>query len=62
MPVYGSGGFTTLDNGQLQEQIGQWIDAGCTAMKIKIGQSWGTDVTRDLARVNNSATRPTGSP
>ena len=51
VPVYGSGGFTTLNTQQLHDQIRTWTDAGCTAMKIKIGQSWGSDEVRDLARV-----------
>ena len=50
MPVYGSGGFTTLDDAQLAEQVEDWAEAGCTAMKIKIGESWGTDPERDLQR------------
>ena len=52
VPIYGSGGFTNLDDEQLAEQVGEWRDAGCTAMKIKIGQRWGGDIERDLARVN----------
>ena len=52
VPVYGSGGFTTLTDTVLADQVHGWADAGCTAMKIKIGQSWGTDVDRDIARVN----------
>lgn len=51
VPVYGSGGFTTLDEEQLAEQVAFWQAAGCTAMKIKIGESWGTALPRDLARV-----------
>jgi L-alanine-DL-glutamate epimerase-like enolase superfamily enzyme len=51
VPVYGSGGFTTLDEAQLAEQVAGWQAAGCRAMKIKIAQSWGTRVDRDLARV-----------
>jgi L-alanine-DL-glutamate epimerase-like enolase superfamily enzyme len=51
VPIYGSGGFTTLDDDQLAEQVDGWRDAGCTAMKIKIGQSWGADVDRDVERV-----------
>ncbi len=51
VPIYGSGGFTTLNTDQLQDQITQWTEAGCTAMKIKIGQSWGADPGRDIARV-----------
>jgi L-alanine-DL-glutamate epimerase-like enolase superfamily enzyme len=50
VPVYGSGGFTTYDDAQLAEQVAGWQEAGCRAMKIKIGQSWGADPGRDLAR------------
>jgi L-alanine-DL-glutamate epimerase-like enolase superfamily enzyme len=51
VPVYGSGGFTTLDDDQLAEQVDGWRAAGCRAMKIKIGESWGHRPDRDLARV-----------
>lgn len=51
VPIYGSGGFTTLSDAQLAEQVQWWQSVGCTAMKIKIGESWGADVDRDLARV-----------
>jgi L-alanine-DL-glutamate epimerase-like enolase superfamily enzyme len=51
VPVYGSGGFTNLNPTQLDEQIAAWHDAGCTRMKIKIGENWGTNITRDLRRV-----------
>lgn len=49
-PVYGSGGFTTLDDEELQQQVTGWLDAGCRAMKIKVGESWGTNESRDLER------------
>lgn len=51
VPVYGSGGFTTMDDGALRSEVGRWSAAGCSAMKIKIGEAWGQDVARDLARV-----------
>jgi L-alanine-DL-glutamate epimerase-like enolase superfamily enzyme len=51
VPVYGSGGFTTFDHDRLGAEVDHWASAGCTAMKIKIGESWGTAVERDLARV-----------
>jgi L-alanine-DL-glutamate epimerase-like enolase superfamily enzyme len=51
VPVYGSGGFTTMDDTALREEVARWSAAGCTAMKIKIGEAWGQDVARDLARV-----------
>lgn len=50
VPVYGSSGFTTLTDTELAAQVDGWA-TGCTAMKIKIGQSWGTEVQRDLARL-----------
>ena len=52
VPVYGSGGFTTLSDDQLADHIEEWLAAGCTAMKIKIGEAWGTRINRDLARVH----------
>lgn len=51
VPVYGSGGFTTLSDSELAGQVRFWADHGCRAMKIKIGESWGTRVERDLERV-----------
>jgi len=52
VPIYGSGGFTTLTDDQLEEQVAWWQSVGCTAMKIKIGESWGTRTDRDLTRVD----------
>jgi L-alanine-DL-glutamate epimerase-like enolase superfamily enzyme len=51
VPIYGSGGFTTLTDTQLAEQVSWWQSVGCAGMKIKIGEAWGTQVERDLARV-----------
>jgi L-alanine-DL-glutamate epimerase-like enolase superfamily enzyme len=51
VPVYGSGGFTTMTDDQLAEQIAGWRELGCTAMKIKVAESWGGNVARDLERV-----------
>jgi L-alanine-DL-glutamate epimerase-like enolase superfamily enzyme len=51
VPVYGSGGFTTYTDAQLADQVEGWRTAGCRAMKIKIGESWGDAPLRDLARV-----------
>jgi L-alanine-DL-glutamate epimerase-like enolase superfamily enzyme len=50
--VYGSGGFTTYDQQQTEAQLGHWVhDQGIPRVKIKIGESWGSDESRDLARV-----------
>ncbi|EME52483.1 enolase C-terminal domain-like protein [Amycolatopsis decaplanina] len=51
-PVYGSGGFTTYDDSRLRSQLEEWVGGqGIPRVKIKIGESWGTAVRRDLARV-----------
>ena len=55
VPVYGSGGFTTLTDAELAAQVTGWAAAGCTAMKIKIGQAWGTAIERDIARITTLA-------
>jgi hypothetical protein len=41
VPVYGWGGFTTMTDGELEQQVGGWLVAGCTEMKIKVGESGG---------------------
>ena len=43
--------------GALDAQIDGWLEAGCQAMKIKIGESWGHDLSRDLSRVDQLADR-----
>jgi L-alanine-DL-glutamate epimerase-like enolase superfamily enzyme len=37
VPVYGSGGFTTYTDEQLGRQLGEWVDQGIGAVKIKVG-------------------------
>lgn len=50
--IYGSGGFTTYDEATTREQVEQWVhDWRIPRVKIKIGQSWGSDTDRDLERV-----------
>jgi L-alanine-DL-glutamate epimerase-like enolase superfamily enzyme len=49
--VYGSGGFTTYDEGQLDAQLRGWRAQGIPRVKIKIGESWGGAEGRDLERV-----------
>ncbi|GIH17811.1 enolase C-terminal domain-like protein [Rugosimonospora africana] len=52
VPVYGSGGFTTYSDEQQHRQLSTWVhDDGIPRVKIKIGESWGTDAGRDLARM-----------
>jgi L-alanine-DL-glutamate epimerase-like enolase superfamily enzyme len=52
VPIYGSGGFTTYDEAAARAQLEQWTgEWGIPRVKIKIGESWGADEARDLARI-----------
>jgi L-alanine-DL-glutamate epimerase-like enolase superfamily enzyme len=52
VPIYGSGGFTTFSDEQLIAQLTGWVrDNGAHSVKIKIGESWGTNEDRDLERI-----------
>jgi L-alanine-DL-glutamate epimerase-like enolase superfamily enzyme len=52
VPVYGSGGFTSYDDARTREQLSGWVDKDrIPRVKIKIGESWGSCESRDLARV-----------
>lgn len=55
VPVYGSGGFTSYDAGRLRTQLDGWVAGeGIPRVKIKIGESWGTRVDRDLQRIGQA--------
>lgn len=55
VPVYGSGGFTTYSEARLKEQLGGWaLGQRIPRVKIKIGESWGTNPTRDLDRIRHA--------
>jgi len=57
VPVYGSGGFTTYDAGRLADQLDGWVNGQrIPRVKIKIGQSWGTETARDLERMRQART------
>jgi L-alanine-DL-glutamate epimerase-like enolase superfamily enzyme len=47
LPIYGSGGFTSYTNEQLQKQLGAWVEQGISRVKMKIGR----EPNRDLERV-----------
>jgi L-alanine-DL-glutamate epimerase-like enolase superfamily enzyme len=51
VPVYASGGFTSLTERELREQLEGWVEDGFTRAKIKIGTDWGSQVERDLDRI-----------
>lgn len=49
--AYGSGGFTSYDDGQLQSQLGGWAQQGFAAVKMKVGRDAAHDPHRvQLAR------------
>jgi L-alanine-DL-glutamate epimerase-like enolase superfamily enzyme len=47
VPVYGSGGFTSYSDEQMQSQLTAWVKQGITAVKIKVG----SEPDRDPERV-----------
>ncbi len=52
VPVYGSGGFTSMSDEHFAEQLEGWVRRdGIPRVKMKIGTNWGTDEERDLHRV-----------
>jgi len=52
VPVYGSGGFTSYDDARTRKQLANWVQRErIPRVKIKIGESWGGNLRRDLARV-----------
>jgi L-alanine-DL-glutamate epimerase-like enolase superfamily enzyme len=61
VPVYGSGGFTTYDSSRQHRQLAGWVhEQGIPRVKIKIAESWGRCVPRDLERM--AAARKTIGP
>ncbi|WP_068185660.1 enolase C-terminal domain-like protein [Mycobacterium sp. UM_CSW] len=52
VPIYGSGGFTTYDDAATRAQLERWVDNWkIPRVKIKIGESSGSDERRDLDRI-----------
>jgi L-alanine-DL-glutamate epimerase-like enolase superfamily enzyme len=52
VPIYGSGGFTSYDDGRTRDQLAGWVEKDhIPRVKIKIGESWGSNQRRDLSRV-----------
>jgi L-alanine-DL-glutamate epimerase-like enolase superfamily enzyme len=51
VPIYGSGGFTTYSDRELQQQLGGWVtDQGCAFVKMKVG----SQPDRDPHRVKSA--------
>lgn len=52
VPIYGSGGFTTYGEREARTQLECWVDTWkIPRVKIKIGESSGSDERRDLNRI-----------
>ena len=55
VPVYGSGGFVSLDDEALTTQLRRWTDElGIAQVKIKVGERWGRAPARDLRRARRA--------
>ena len=46
VPLYGSGGFTSLSIDDLQRQLRGWVDAGISRVKMKVGRDPAADPGR----------------
>jgi len=46
VPIYGSGGFTSYSDAQLQRQFAGWVEQGFMYVKMKIGRDQAADVRR----------------
>lgn len=46
VPIYGSGGFTSYSDQQLQRQLEGWVEQGIPRVKMKIGRDPAADVER----------------
>ncbi len=46
IPIYGSGGFTSYSEHQLEEQLGGWVAAGIPRVKMKVGRDAPADIQR----------------
>ncbi len=49
VPVYGSGGFTSLTIPELQAQLSAWVDEGIPRVKMKVGTHPDADADRVVA-------------
>ena len=46
VPIYGSGGFTSYSDEQLEGQFHNWVEQGITRVKMKVGRNAAADVRR----------------
>jgi L-alanine-DL-glutamate epimerase-like enolase superfamily enzyme len=52
VPIYGSGGFTSYSEEQLQGQLSGWVEQGIRRVKMKIGSDAKADIGRVAAARN----------
>jgi L-alanine-DL-glutamate epimerase-like enolase superfamily enzyme len=53
VPVYGSGGFTSLTDAELERQLGGWVEMGIPRVKMKVGRDPAADPGR-VARARSA--------
>jgi L-alanine-DL-glutamate epimerase-like enolase superfamily enzyme len=46
LPIYGSGGFTSYSDNELERQLGGWVEQGISRVKMKVGREPEKDVHR----------------
>lgn len=46
VPIYGSGGFTSYSDKQLQQQFSGWVEEGIKSVKMKVGRDAAADTRR----------------
>ena len=51
VPIYGSGGFTSLSERELCAQLTRWVEQGIPRVKMKIGKDRGCSWKEDIRRV-----------
>ena len=49
VPIYGSGGFTSYSNEQLQRQLAGWVEQRIPRVKMKVGRDAKSDIERIAA-------------
>ena len=51
VPIYGSGGWTNLDEGELLAEMNAYVDQGIPRVKMKVGKDFGRSEREDVERV-----------
>ena len=51
VPIYGSGGWTNLNQGELIVEMMGYVDQGIKRVKMKVGKDFGTSEREDIERL-----------